>query len=445
MEELQRAIENLTQHCLKFPKEELELICANKNAAIPYLRDAVEKAVREKDQLDSNNNLHFYAIYLLAQFQDREFFPTMIQFASLPEETLDFLIGDVLTEDLGDILYHMYNGNLDLLKQTILNKQVSDFARAEMLDVMGQLYLDHTLETQQLQDFLREIVYDKEDIGDYIYSAVAELICDCHFADMLPEIRRLYSDMRVDEYAIGGYDECIDELFTYRKHRERFCKPSIDAGEELKRWPIYGDSYKEREAENEKENRLDKVLNNMMHELGKGSREHQRVSVKIGRNDPCPCGSGKKYKQCCLKKAQLTTEGIESEQERAKWLEDYPKMDAQREEGRVYLEDLYSSESIELDQLLYLALKHRVIPIGQREPQDVVNRRKRRYLTEAFYKFQEIVEREKIQNFSEYDSKYSIHYFCTEWLGELIDLLKEEDKEGILEDVASLCKNMGIK
>ena len=23
---------------------------------------------------------------------------------------------------------------------------------------------------------------------------------------------------------------------------------------------------------------------------------------KIGRNDPCPCGSGKKYKQCCGKK-----------------------------------------------------------------------------------------------------------------------------------------------
>ena len=23
---------------------------------------------------------------------------------------------------------------------------------------------------------------------------------------------------------------------------------------------------------------------------------------KIGRNDPCPCGSGKKYKKCCLNK-----------------------------------------------------------------------------------------------------------------------------------------------
>ena len=26
-----------------------------------------------------------------------------------------------------------------------------------------------------------------------------------------------------------------------------------------------------------------------------------RVGKKIGRNDPCPCGSGKKYKQCCGK------------------------------------------------------------------------------------------------------------------------------------------------
>lgn len=23
------------------------------------------------------------------------------------------------------------------------------------------------------------------------------------------------------------------------------------------------------------------------------------VSNKVGRNDPCPCGSGKKYKKCC--------------------------------------------------------------------------------------------------------------------------------------------------
>jgi uncharacterized protein YecA (UPF0149 family) len=24
-----------------------------------------------------------------------------------------------------------------------------------------------------------------------------------------------------------------------------------------------------------------------------------REQVRVGRNDPCPCGSGKKYKKCC--------------------------------------------------------------------------------------------------------------------------------------------------
>ena len=29
----------------------------------------------------------------------------------------------------------------------------------------------------------------------------------------------------------------------------------------------------------------------------------KRVGKKIGMNDPCPCGSGKKYKKCCYLKA----------------------------------------------------------------------------------------------------------------------------------------------
>jgi uncharacterized protein YecA (UPF0149 family) len=27
---------------------------------------------------------------------------------------------------------------------------------------------------------------------------------------------------------------------------------------------------------------------------------HVPTTPKVGRNDPCPCGSGKKYKKCCL-------------------------------------------------------------------------------------------------------------------------------------------------
>lgn len=29
------------------------------------------------------------------------------------------------------------------------------------------------------------------------------------------------------------------------------------------------------------------------------------MNKKVGRNDPCPCGSGKKFKKCCEKKSYL--------------------------------------------------------------------------------------------------------------------------------------------
>jgi preprotein translocase subunit SecA len=29
----------------------------------------------------------------------------------------------------------------------------------------------------------------------------------------------------------------------------------------------------------------------------------RREAPKVGRNEPCPCGSGRKYKDCCGKKA----------------------------------------------------------------------------------------------------------------------------------------------
>ena len=34
-----------------------------------------------------------------------------------------------------------------------------------------------------------------------------------------------------------------------------------------------------------------------------GPAPYKAAAPKVGRNEPCPCGSGKKYKQCCLLKA----------------------------------------------------------------------------------------------------------------------------------------------
>jgi hypothetical protein len=57
----------------------------------------------------------------------------------------------------------------------------------------------------------------------------------------------------------------------------------------------------------EEEERLDEVIRFDEHD-GRHVRRHSALPVhpvenKVGRNDPCPCGSGRKYKFCCLMKA----------------------------------------------------------------------------------------------------------------------------------------------
>ena len=39
-------------------------------------------------------------------------------------------------------------------------------------------------------------------------------------------------------------------------------------------------------------------------------KKQPKKSDKIGRNDPCPCGSGKKYKQCCGKQLKALNKGF---------------------------------------------------------------------------------------------------------------------------------------
>ena len=38
-------------------------------------------------------------------------------------------------------------------------------------------------------------------------------------------------------------------------------------------------------------------------------RQPLRKKEKVGPNDPCPCGSGKKYKKCCMQKDQAAEMG----------------------------------------------------------------------------------------------------------------------------------------
>ncbi len=143
-----------------------------------------------------------------------------------------------------------------------------------------------------------------------------------------------------------------------------------------------------------------------------------------------------------MNKPKSPLDSIESSWERKKWLKNYPYVGEERQEGRLYLEDYFDSESIEIDKLLYLGLMRRPELIWLRD-ETAEEKRCREYLTLAFQQFMDKVEKEGIKDFAAYDQKYSIHYFCEEWTSELLDLLRDDGNKSLYDSVRTCRKEMG--
>lgn len=157
------------------------------------------------------------------------------------------IIGDAITSGLKDIVYNTYNGELELLKNVIRNRNVDEFVRSEVLDVKAQLYIDGILEENEWKEFIKQNVYSNEEYNN-IYTGLGTVICDCHFVDMLPEIRYMLNNGLMDEASLGGYDSCVDYMFEYSYHKENFCESSINAADMLKHWAMFDNDSEERDV-----------------------------------------------------------------------------------------------------------------------------------------------------------------------------------------------------
>ncbi len=385
------AINRITYFTSKFPGKEFRIISDHPELATPYLLEAIRKAIRERDELGNNYELHFYAMYLLAQFECREAFPLILDMISLPAEVLDGLIGDCVTSGLSDILYSTYDGNFKMLKEYIIYKNCDPYAKTAALDVCMQLYKDSIVEKSVITDILYELIHDPvcEDDGTLDTHMIVN-ICDCHFVEMLKDIQYLFDEGRADEYVMGDYSDCVDAMFDYSDAHERFCKKITSAEDELKGWSMFEQSDKDQK-------RLDADLDNMLRNMMRGMNKQEK-SVKIYPNDPCPCGSGKKYKKCCMNRSKEELEAQAMEMDRKKWLEDYPKTADPRVEGRIYLQDFYDQDSIAVDQSVYLALKERSGLPSVRESEEERIKRQTYYLLDAFDKWKAKCEQEGLSS-----------------------------------------------
>ncbi len=107
-------------------------------------------------------------------------------------------------------------------------------------------------------------------------------------------------DMEHMKEGIGlrGYGQ-MDPLREYKKEGYALFEELMDRIREESLMTLSRIQLQREQPAEEKLPRKKKRAMSFSHGDDEGPMTVKRQGKKVGRNDPCPCGSGKKYKKCC--------------------------------------------------------------------------------------------------------------------------------------------------
>lgn len=147
--------------------------------------------------------------------------------------------------------------------------------------------------------FLFSIFNDEGDDYD-TRSSIGNILLDFQRTEYKKELTAFGKEAREESkdifMGVAFDDEDVARAFRESKdlwHYTRDWLSFYDNEEIRKRQERWEREKMEREEDNEEEE---------SEPLYVGHEPYIRDLPKIGRNDPCPCGSGKKYKKCCMEK-----------------------------------------------------------------------------------------------------------------------------------------------
>ena len=183
---------------------------------------------------------------------------------SLKTEIKSILDIDIteINENVPELIENLYNktlANYEAKEKEIGEEQIREIERVVMLKVVDQKWMDHIDAMDELKDGIGLRAYGQKDpVAQYRIEGF----------DMFEQ---MVNDIKID----------VVKILTHIKGIQK-----IERKQTVK---ITGEGLKQTE-------------NAIPHKSQNApSTPIKNEGPQVGRNDPCPCGSGKKYKQCCGK------------------------------------------------------------------------------------------------------------------------------------------------
>ena len=408
MEEL---VKKLYDNPNKFNYEVVKEIRKNKGKINNYLLEELDKNIINYN--DKKFSIFVdYALFILAEFKEKKAFPLILKLLSIANIEGYEVLGEGTMEKLPSIIVSVFDGNFKALNTIIENKNIDYNIRNALLETYIYFYNNKLINKEELIKYLRKIISLYE-YNDAIYDAVLTIVINARLIEMISDVREMFKNNAIDYFVRGGYTEFIDYLFDYEDNLDEF-DVITNIEDNMSWWYCFKKDKKSEKTNDAQFNKkLKKIIQNEL-------KENVVDYSKVGRNDPCPCGSGKKFKKCCLNKVEKS---LPYQKYIDKALNHYPKKN--NKEGEIDFYSIYDEDAIKIDKLLYNALKEKSIPMFINRDFLKEHKHDLAYLDEAYPLIKEIVKNRKIKSIDEYDNKISIHFSLYTFFKHYTDLMLE--------------------
>jgi hypothetical protein len=219
-----------------------------------------------------------YGFFVLAAKRHKPALAPLLGFLSWAEADAFEIVGDFLTEDAAEVIVALAVGDGDAVADATLRRSLQWFALDAMNRALGIMALrgewPRTRYLAHMDRVLRELLLDHSAAPIPAWSAFAELAAWTHLPELATQLAGLYRTQRIDPDFVT--EEELAKIFRDPQAPAKFLARHpeiIDPADRVARW---GASWE-----------------------GEGEKTPVRKWLRVGRNDPCHCGSGEKYKRCC--------------------------------------------------------------------------------------------------------------------------------------------------
>jgi hypothetical protein len=246
-----------------------------------------------RDEIDEDEI--FFIVHLCGEKRDARAYAPLCRLVGESEEAIAFL-GDAVTATLGGILINVSDDDPQPLMGAIESESGDEFARAAALEALGWLTRARAiLSDEEMRAYLGRLRREMKPRGEsYLWEAWAATAANLGYDDLRADVASLHAAGWVEprEFSLKIFDEQVklaresaDGLAGFDADEVIPLESTIET---LASWS-YGDS--------------DASAEEAFGPTDDGhlfGTPYVNPLRGVGRNDPCPCGSGKKYKRCCL-------------------------------------------------------------------------------------------------------------------------------------------------